>query len=359
MISLILVACGNETTGTETNETKEETEELEGNEEKDPSAPLIDENNAINDREIIRETVERTREELKLGFITDDYPISNIQNVFYPETEKISYGVMYGLPTDTIGSFQYNIDYEYEEDLFQTLVDELDNPKQLDHDSMDTVYYGEYDDEVEPNFLLFGEKGDKLYNLYAGYESEGYSFDLIEAMGHSMKTEEEGAYDPFYKHFSMDLDEIKFPHINNERAEVHSASVSYWDTSDNSRISLSYNIEDGTIYYGVELEPTMITGDGIGEGTTDDGVAVTEYEDYNDDRYFGWDDGIYYYYIQYALPDENELTTEEIYEVIDSAMADERTFEDTSFIEPITDTPQLTENEEKINEQMKEIKTRE
>src|SRR5699024_1660706 len=42
---------------------------------------------------------------------------------------------------------------------------------------------------------------------------------LLKLMTKSMNTENEGAYNPIYYHFTIDLNEVKFPSFNEERVE--------------------------------------------------------------------------------------------------------------------------------------------
>lgn len=358
--ALILGACGEKSdetkeTGTKDGqETKDSTEKTE--DEKEFSGPLISKDNPIDDRGVMKETVERQKNVLKLSFITDNYPISNIQLAFYPTEDDFSYNTMYGLPTETIGSFQYYARSEYDASDVDGFVEGLKDPKQLDHDLME-AYYGTYDDEYENNYQLYGLAEDISYELFAGLESEGYTDELVECIGKSMKTEADGAYDPFYKHFSLDLDKIKFPYISQDRAEIYAFIVSYWgEDDDDSRISINYHLGDSSLYYGINSNPKTWYSVEVDKGKTPEGIEVTEYSEGDDDRYFGWTDGTYSYHIQYTPPEKNEFDTEDIYDVIDSSINDERTFEDKTFIQTATDKPNLTENEEKINKLMKKIK---
>ena len=364
IVTLILGACGgtsdntNETAvkedGQEKNDSTGESNET-SDEERDFSGPLISEDTPIDDRAALVETVERQKNVLKLGFITDEYPIENIQLAFYPTEDDFSYNAMYQLPSDSIGSFQYYVMSELDQSDFEEFIGKLKAPKALDHDLME-AHYGKYDDEHRNNYQLYGMADEVVHHIYAGRESEGYSDELIEAMGKSMRTDDH-VYDPFYKNFALDLDKIKFPSINEERAEIYAFIISYWGgEDDDSRIQVTYNLGDGSLYYGINANPKEWYSDEVESGKTPEGIEVTEYSEGNDNRYFGWTDGTYSYHMQYNPPDKDAYDTEDIYKVIDSSINDDRTFEDTSFIQATIDKPQLTENEEEVNRLMKKIK---
>jgi hypothetical protein len=94
------------------------------------------------------------------------------------------------------------------------------------------------------------------------------------------------------------------------------------------------------------------------EFQTEDGFSVTEYSiiDGEDDRYFTWEENGKIYNLSVSYNENDTITTEDIINIIDSAMGDERNFEEQDLMKVIQDKPALTDNEKKLNKALEKLK---
>ncbi|WHY81222.1 hypothetical protein [Siminovitchia fortis] len=360
--ALVVIGCSNEskesTTSEESSAQAENREKkVTAAEEKDNSAPLIDENNPLNERAMLEEAMNRQRDVLKLSFITDDYRNGRVGVGYYPLDDEFSYGASYTYPhiissiffeggTTNLTSDNGHID--------------TSNGEKLDHDSLDALY-GAYEFSGEDTYYITGEdKNGTSYIVKAGHSDEGYTNEMMKLMGKSMKTEEEGAYDPFYHMFSLDIDKLKFPKVNKNRSDIYAAVVEVDNTLGSSATITYLTGDEDQLSYRIKDKESLWVNDDlykkIGEEQTADGYSVIEYSDNGeDDRYFYWSDDVYYYELEVTSYNDKTINTEDIYTIIDSAMSDDRVFANKAVFDAINEKPTFTENEKELNKLIEKL----
>src|SRR5690625_4931591 len=85
-IIFALTACGNDE-----EKVKENNEETSAKEQSEEVRVLIDETNPLDERAIIEEVMEKQKQKLKLGFITDDYQLMSTELDYYGSSDELSY----------------------------------------------------------------------------------------------------------------------------------------------------------------------------------------------------------------------------------------------------------------------------
>src|SRR5699024_12785619 len=102
---------------------------------------------------------------------------------------------------------------------------ETTNIKNISENGKEGVYY-QTDDGV---YGMAVEFDGRLYNPFISNvqstEDKEKMQTLLKLMTKSMNTENEGAYNPIYDHYTIDLNEVKFPSVNEERIERESIGV--------------------------------------------------------------------------------------------------------------------------------------
>src|SRR5699024_3151395 len=147
---------------------------------------------------------------------------------------------------------------------------------------------------------------------------------LLELMTKSMNTENEGAYNPIYDHFTIDLNEVKFPSFNEERVEMESIGVLNNPSETHSsrhtnEVRAFYNIEHLTYVFHIRAEQLEIYDEDSKETESlkaDNGTEVIKHMSINDDgevndTSYEWKDGSYYYVIN-TSDTEDLLSDDEI-----------------------------------------------
>ncbi|PWA12908.1 hypothetical protein DCC39_03290 [Pueribacillus theae] len=362
--ALLVIGCSNESkesTTSKESSAQAENSEKEGKEtkEKDNSAPLVDENNPLDERAMLEEAMNRQRDVLKLSFITDDYRSSRVNVGYYPLDDEFSYAASYMYPhlissiffeggTTNLTSDNGHID--------------TSNGEKLDHNSLDALYGANESTSGGDTYYITGEdKNGASYIVTAEDSNQGYTNEMMKLMGKSMKTEEEGAYDPFYHMFSLDIDKLKFPKINKKRSDIYAAGIGVEEGSIGSHIGITYLTGDrDQISYSIQDKESLWVNDDlyeeVGEEKTPGGYSVIEYSDNGeDDRYFYWSDGEYYYELVVTASNDKTIATEDIYTIIDSAMSDDRAFATKTVFDAINEKPAFTENEKELNKLIEKL----
>lgn len=346
--TLLIVGCSNNSDTTE----QDKQDSIHNS---NSAISYIDEDNYVDERSAIVEAMEYQKEQLKFGFLTDDYILYSQEiNYTTPDEDseddvELEFDQFYEFPKETV---LYNATMNLEDHIAESLL--LTDGKEITSDKIDGSY-----DMIDDSLTFRGVKDAFLYDLNFGSESADAN-GIMQLVADTMKTEAEGAYDPFYKLFNLDIDNLKYPKINAEAADVFQTFMTLdRDFDDNYYASVATrygtNIPLHAFTYkiselGAEKE-SETTDDTLKEEKTDGGISLTTF--YYDDmfKYYEWEDDTYQYEIEVELVDEDEsMTDEDIYEIVDSAMEDDRHFDNKEVFEPINTTPSLSDKEEEINE---------
>ncbi len=87
----------------------------------------------------------------------------------------------------------------------------------------------------------------------------------------------------------------------------------------------------------------------IDDVETENGVKVTIYkEDDRDNEIFKWTDGTYFYELNFRKQDKSLVNSVDILAIIDSAMEDEREFENKEVFKATNVHPKLGKPEKKV-----------
>lgn len=353
LLGLLLVSCSS---------ADNETSNNGGNEKSSSSGPLIEPANAIDERLEIENMMEEQKELLKLGFITDDNLINNIQisrrvtfyddDYDFSEDDRVDHSSFYTTegsnPTIQFSGTPFLCDEGLDE-----WTDDLVERQSFNYDDKEG-FYGHI--EYESSEIVVKHK-DKCYSAHVSTD-EGYTDDdkrLLELISNTFKTEAEGAYDPFYSRFTMDLDKIKFPSMNQDRVTLAGTSISYWEDrfdGNHSKIGGAYYIdEDSMVFYEITDSDKIYDDKEKSELKTDQGTTVTVYVDdtFENHLKYRWTDGTYNYLIE-VDEEETSLSDKDILAVIDSAMEDDRSFDNLDFFKGVQDAPDLGEDELELQE---------
>lgn len=349
--ALLLVSCNSTTNNTTSNNDGKETKS-------NSSSPIIDPNLAIDERKEIENMIEEQKDLLKLGFVTDDNLIDNIQisravtfhedDYARSEDDRVSYSSWY-----TARSSNPDIQYSGSnhficEDGLDESTSDLTDRQSFNNDGKEG-FYGHI--EYEASEIVVKYK-DKCYSGLVSTE-EGYDEEdkrLLELISKTFKTEAEGAYDPFYKRFTMDLEKIKFPMMNQERVTLWGTSISYWEEiyeENYSRVGVSYSVDDDDYIDYEVTDNEKIYGDIEKKKLkTDGGTSVIVYEDSTSDHRlkYRWSDGTYHYLIEVHAED-TRLSDNDVLVIIDSAMGDDRSFNSLDFFKGVNDAPNLNKDD--------------
>jgi hypothetical protein len=195
-IAVMLIGCSNETNhaAEETAENQEDTAAAE----KDNDAPIIDEDHTSDERGALANAIQGQREQLKFSFITDDYHISHIGTTADAQENKFVSSATYTYP---------NVDSGFAFEAGTMLSDrdfiEEAEAKTFDQPAL-KASYGVGDDGGGDRYFISGKDENNIkYIMTTQSASNGYTDEMMEQMIKSMKTEEDGAYDPLYKFFSL------------------------------------------------------------------------------------------------------------------------------------------------------------
>lgn len=322
----------------------------EANKENDEQVSSSANNNGqeIDERREIINMIEGQKELLKHGFITDEYPIIETTISLSLDEDgdlldRLRYESWYELLEDS-----YNVQYSNEPEVCEDGIEEwakyLEVKENFSYQDIEGIYgYSEELGSAE----IYLQKEDQCYRGYLS-QYEELNLEIFELVSKTFKTEEEGAYEPFYSRFTLDLDKIKFPSFDKEQAEMVSITMDYSGNEDSSRIWVGYRLDNEYFPYIITDEEPMV-GDQVNELEANDGTTVTIYEDavYEDRRIYVWIDHDYYYVIE--IKEDQEISEEFVLEVVDSSVNDERTFDNLDFFKG-NERPNLGEDEQALEE---------
>ena len=313
--------------------------------------PIINDDHPLDERMMLEQGLEKQRALYKLGLFSNGMDNVRTYIVYYPLEDTFGYSSMYRIPNS-----QHFLTFEagtsFEASLYDSMVDQFVEPQEMYHDQL-KVMYGEYRQESVGDYYAVAQDEQKTYLVQFGSNTEGYTEEIVQSIVESLHTEEDGAYDPFYRNFALDLDKVKFPKMNDKRVAMHDANISVFGSDEDSQISITYMLsEQDTIIYTIENTETSFDDDykKIDEFTISNKKTVTAYEHQENPthRMFHWIDGPYNYSIEVKLQHEDIIKTAEIHDMIESALHDDRTFEQPALIQSLNEEPKQTKNEKKI-----------
>lgn len=320
--------------------------------------PIISEEHSLDERAMLDNAIEKQRHLYKPGFISDAFDSVSTYIVYYPLDKTFGYSSMYRMPYEQV-SFKLEAGTSFEASLYDSMVDSFVNPMEINHDTLQMMY-GEYIEKSTGDYYVTATDEDTTYILQIGSEEEGYTEDIVRQMGATLRTEEDGAYDPFYQQFDLNLDKVKFPEVNEQRAVIHDASVSVVGLDGESEINITYMFsEQDTIVY--HIQNTEFSFDDsyekVSTFTLSDGTEVNEYViDSNDKQhFFHWMDREYDYTITASLENTDIIDTEDMQQMIESAINDERVFENKTLLQPINKLPERTKAENNLIELLEDM----
>lgn len=338
-------------------EPEEEFEEIGLSIDKDAETlPIIDEEQALDERAMLEKGLKAQREIHKLGFITDEYPNVNTQIAYYPLEETFGYSSLYRIP-DQQTSFRFEAGTSFGSSLYDNMNEHLKEKNDIEHDHLEAMY-GKYSNEEDEDYFVVANDEDLSYLLHIGNEKEGFTKKMVQSMGATLRTETDGVYDPFYEHFSLDIGKIQFPTINEKRAVIHDANIYNLDTGARSIINITYMLsEQDTLSYKIQdIEKKL--SDSYKEKDTftiNNDIKVTEYKDEDDLSLFHWQVDDYDYSLEVNVTDEKLITTEEIQEIIESSLVDDRTFNEPDLFNAMNEKPNRSKAEKKLSKSLKKL----
>lgn len=310
---------------------------------------LIDDENFLDEREAIENFMEKQRELLKPGFIKNEKDMIDMQLDYMPIDGMLNYSAYYeGSQNVPIIFYKgmTNISEKFLEDRYS----EFQDKKKLDHDKIDGMY-GLMGDSYQ-TYDMWGQYKGNVYNIGVAKENDETNEKLVEMISQTLKTEAEGAYDPLYSIFSIDMDKVKFPKLNNDYSELSTLSINYFGYDDKLSLDVNYQIGgyDSIKYSIFEKEITLPDYyKPIDDVETENGVKVTIYkEDDRDNEIFKWTDGTYFYELNFRKQDKSLVNSADILAIIDSAMEDDREFENKEVFKATNVHPKLGKPEKKV-----------
>lgn len=341
-----------------TKEVVEEESDVNGDSQTTRNNNLIDDQNFLQEREEIENLMEKQRELLKPGFIKNEKNVIDMHLGYFPFDGTLQYSAYYDVDTNVPIIFYKSIT-DVSEILLEDRYSEFQDKKKLDHNKIDG-FYGLYGDSYQ-TYDMWGEYEGSGYNIGIREEDDVDNEKLIELITQTLKSEAAGAYDPLYSLFSIDVDKVKFPKLNSDYAEVDEVVIDYLGYEDKSfRLKLAYRIGgyDMITYSILEKEEAMSDYyEQKGEEVTADGIIVTEYKHVDrDNEIYKWTDGTYFYELEFWKKDKSLINSADIYAIIDSAMQDERTFENKDIFKATNVHPKLGKPEEELEKFFSKLK---
>ena len=310
---------------------------------------LIDEENFLNEREEIENLMEKQRELLKPGFIKNEKDMIDMQLDYMPIDGMLNYSAYYE-GSQNVPIIFYKGMTNISENFLEDRYSEFQDKKKLDHDKIDGMY-GLMGDSYQ-TYNMWGQYKGNVYNIGIAKENDETNEKLVEMISQTLKTEAEGAYDPLYSIFSIDMDKVKFPKLNNDYSELSTLSINYFGYDDKMSLDVNYRIGgyDSIKYSIFKTEITLLDSyKPIDDVETENGVKVTIYkEDDRDNEIYKWTDGAYFYELNFRKQDKSLVNSADILAIIDSAMEDEREFENKEVFKATNVHPKLGKPEKKV-----------
>lgn len=300
--------------------------------------PIISNDKPLDERALLENALIEQGKLHKPGFITNDFKLNKTYIAYYPFNDTFGYSTTYqSLANHTTFSFDAGTSLDYM--MYNSTKENITSSHTIQHKTIDLIYgkHTKYDDDY---YILGKDKIENIvYLMHIGSETEGYTDEIVEKMGQSLKTEEEGAYDAFYNDFAIDVNQLKFPLFHDERVSVYEASIAIDKIKRNTTIQLTYMLsEQDFLIYQIEENSTIIDDSykEVESFTTTSGKLITEYvkEDDAENRVFHWKDHAYDYTLSLSLKNTDIIDKSELREVIESVFEDNRSFENKDVFQP-------------------------
>jgi len=278
------------------------------------------------------------------------FDLTNDAITYDPATGQLQHEVTYSHKVSDM-SMTFAADKNTSDDRYEETVANMTEQKPFDDH---TGYYGYIEENDKKEYTYALQTDDTSYLFERGWWDEDF-FDeeFVKLLGESLRTEADGAYDYFYDDFAFKVDSLHFPLLSKDVVDDFNVTLQ------TNALYLRYDLAgSANINFIVEAEePTgfLSSLSEIDEVKTDNGIALTVYE--SDDfgtTFYTWEKGDYYYSLV-LYTDEESLTTEDIYAIIDSSTDDTRSFENENVFDNHVDEPSLTDVDEVILEKVKDI----
>lgn len=319
IVGAILIGCTNKSASSPVEDAIEEEE-----------GDWYDELPERDEHELIIEAMEENKKLLKADFQEGPYEFLELQ-YSYNLNDTIHYSVLayifddqHSTKKDAVAEdtmVTYSINSPDGSDI-EPLQEDLIEPKELEHDQL-TAKYGE---SKNSGFELIGEYEDNRYFLYAYTDRDDE--ETIRTLSNSLTTTENGGNDIVFDRFYLDFDQVKFP-FSAKEIKPSGVFFEWYDESSapRSTVSMSYAFMNGNyMTYQVQDQPFELA-ETEEENTTPDGHSIERETRDGQIPIYRWTDGVYYYQIK-LFGDEEHLAQEAVFEIIDTAMNEDRSFPD-------------------------------
>lgn len=321
--------------------------------------PIVSYDSPLNERFLIEKALTEQRKLYKPGFITNEFQLDKAYVAYYPFNDTSGYSTTYRtLANPTTFHFEASSSLDYT--MYESIKENLTASKNIQHDTLNLLY-GKHMNFDNDFYILGNDETENIvYLMHIGSEQEGYTDEAVKKIGQSLQTEQEGAYDLLYNNFSLDIEKLKFPMLHDQRVTVHEASISMDKFKDNTGVQVSYMLsEQDFIIYQIEEKPTVIDDNYkvVGDFTTSTDVEITEYakEDNSDYRVFHWIEKPHAYTMSFSLKNPDVIDTNEMKEIIESAVKDKRSFENKDAFQPLNKEATLNKSDKKLNSLFKQM----
>ena len=348
VMSCLLVACGID-------------------EERYDDYEMIDIHEPYDERAVIEQMMDEQRDLLKPGFITkitdssgNDFEFRHGEITYNSDTDELIYEADY-LYQKMSFLLQFTAHKNSEEDIFEEELKQMEEVEPL-HIPHADGYMGSKTGGRDLYHTFVAQTDDTDYNFSRNHlDMEQDDVEVVRAIGESLKTEEEGAYTPFYERFTLDPSTLHFPMLHKDF--VHHVEVTIGDIGDyepTNDIFMTYYVgeDDKSFTYQIRNEGRFAYSDIYIEEErfeTENGLTVTMYVDEKaGNDVFVWE----HEDIAYAMmidPTEGLFTDEELEAIIDSSIDDSREFSSDDIFEPINDEPKLSDKDQEALTQLEKI----
>lgn len=348
VMSCLLVACGID-------------------EERYDDYEIIDIHEPYDERAVIEHMMDEQRDVLKPGFITkitdsygNDFEFRMGQIIYNSDTDELIHEADY-LYEKTSFLLQFTAHKNSEEDIFEEELEQMEDVEPLDLPHADG-YMGSMTRGRHLFHTFVAQTDDTDYNFSRNnLDMEQDDVEVVRAIGESLKTEEEGAYTPFYERFTLDLSELHFPMLHKDLVNhveitigdigdyvpTNDIFMTYYVGGDDKSFTYQIRNEDRFAYSSIHIEKERFE--------TENGLTVTMYVNEKS----GYDVFVWEHEdIAYAImidPTEDLFTDEELEAIIDSSIDDSREFSRDDIFEPINDEPKLSDKDQEALSQLKKI----
>lgn len=301
---------------------------------------IIDTKDPVDERALIEQAMTEQRNLLKPGFITkeeeweDGFELFFQETSFNEETEELAQTMTY-IHTASDTYLPFEVEHNIDNNRYTEIVEQLNDPQPLEEID---GYYGYIEEDQEKYYQYIAKKDNTIY--YFENEEDQLDEELVAMMGNSLKLEEDGANNHFYKRFKFSLEDLHFPQINKEQiknTKVTIGDLGHWGFDNNNFIKFTYELNNDIqlhfYNYGVDLYTPQSSNSEIKTEQTEGDIEVTTFDtDVENRTVYLWEADNHYYVIELDENDET-LSTEEVYAIVDSSREDSRKFSNEDIFE--------------------------